>query len=130
MPGRPGAASWARWQPSWPLSACSTSSFSLSKPETLFGLLEPYKVDVVQGNVVTREQLAVLRPGMPRAMVRLSAGREEMPESLQSLCFLAGANSMFYGDRLLTTNNPQAEKDRHLLNRLGMHCASEIESKL
>ena len=74
--------------------------------------------------------IAIARICMPRAMVRLSAGREEMPESLQSLCFLAGANSMFYGDRLLTTSNPQAEKDRHLLNRLGMHCASEIESKL
>jgi biotin synthase len=62
---------------------------------------------------------------MPRAMVRLSAGREEMPESLQALCFLAGANSMFYGDRLLTTGNPQADKDRALLDRLGMRCSTE-----
>lgn len=74
--------------------------------------------------------IAVARICMPRAMVRLSAGREEMPESLQSLCFLAGANSMFYGDRLLTTSNPQAEKDRSLLNRLGMHCLSEDECQI
>ncbi len=71
--------------------------------------------------------IAVARIIMPRAMVRLSAGREQMPESLQALCFLAGANSMFYGDKLLTTSNPQAEKDRALLQRLGMHCASEAE---
>ena len=69
--------------------------------------------------------IAVARITMPRAMVRLSAGREEMPEAMQSLCFLAGANSMFYGDKLLTTSNPQAEKDRALLERLGMRCATE-----
>ena len=57
---------------------------------------------------------------MPTSMVRLSAGREQMDEALQSLCFLAGANSIFYGDRLLTTANPQAAKDRALLERLGM----------
>ena len=71
--------------------------------------------------------IAVARITMPRAMVRLSAGREEMPEAMQSLCFLAGANSMFYGDKLLTTSNPQAEKDRALLDRLGMRCATEAE---
>ena len=69
--------------------------------------------------------IAVARITMPRAMVRLSAGREAMPESLQALCFLAGANSMFYGDRLLTTGNPQADKDRALLQRLGMRCSAE-----
>lgn len=73
--------------------------------------------------------IAVARICMPLAMVRLSAGREAMPESLQSLCFLAGANSMFYGDKLLTTANPQAAKDRDLLNRLGMHCDLESETK-
>lgn len=73
--------------------------------------------------------IAVARICMPRAMVRLSAGREEMTESLQALCFLAGANSMFYGDKLLTTANPQAAKDRALLDRLGMHCALESETK-
>lgn len=71
--------------------------------------------------------IAVARITMPRAMVRLSAGREAMPESLQALCFLAGANSMFYGDRLLTTGNPQADKDRALLQRLGMRCSTEDE---
>jgi len=74
--------------------------------------------------------IAVARITMPRAMVRLSAGREEMPESLQALCFLAGANSMFYGDKLLTTANPQAAKDKALLERLGMHSAAEEELSL
>ena len=69
--------------------------------------------------------IAVARITMPRAMVRLSAGREAMPETMQALCFLAGANSMFYGDRLLTTSNPQSEADRRLLERLGMHCTTE-----
>ncbi len=64
--------------------------------------------------------IAVARITMPEARVRLSAGREEMNEALQALCFLAGANSMFYGDRLLTTGNPQIEADRNLLHRLGM----------
>ncbi|PLZ01542.1 biotin synthase BioB [Burkholderia sp. WAC0059] len=65
--------------------------------------------------------IAVARITMPRAMVRLSAGREQMDEALQAMCFLAGANSIFYGDQLLTTSNPQAEADRKLLERLGMH---------
>jgi len=64
--------------------------------------------------------IAVARITMPRAMVRLSAGREQMDEALQALCFLAGANSIFYGDKLLTTANPQAARDRALLDRLGM----------
>ncbi|GAA4353184.1 biotin synthase BioB [Variovorax defluvii] len=64
--------------------------------------------------------IAVARITMPRTMVRLSAGREQMDEALQALCFMAGANSIFYGDRLLTTANPQAAKDRALLARLGM----------
>ncbi len=64
--------------------------------------------------------IAVARITMPKAMVRLSAGREQMDEALQALCFAAGANSIFYGDQLLTTSNPQAEADRKLLERLGM----------
>ena len=64
--------------------------------------------------------IAVARITMPRTMVRLSAGREQMDEALQVLCFAAGANSIFYGDRLLTTSNPQAERDRALLARIGM----------
>jgi biotin synthase len=68
--------------------------------------------------------IAVARITMPRAMVRLSAGREQMDDALQALCFLAGANSIFYGDQLLTTGNPQAEADRELLARLGIRAES------
>jgi biotin synthase len=57
---------------------------------------------------------------MPKAWVRLSAGRESMPEALQALCFLAGANSVFYGDKLLTTPNPETLRDRALFERLGL----------
>ncbi|GAB3627723.1 Biotin synthase [Pandoraea terrae] len=71
--------------------------------------------------------IAVARITMPRAMVRLSAGRETMDDALQALCFLAGANSMFYGDKLLVTDNPQAEADRQLLTRLGMRASSEAQ---
>jgi biotin synthase len=71
--------------------------------------------------------IAVARITMPKAMVRLSAGREQMDEALQALCFMAGANSIFYGDQLLTTSNPQAEKDRALLGRLGIRAESAGE---
>ena len=64
--------------------------------------------------------LAVARIMMPQSHVRLSAGREQMSEQTQALAFLAGANSIFYGDRLLTTSNPQAEKDMRLFDRLGI----------
>ncbi|NML19207.1 biotin synthase BioB, partial [Azohydromonas sp. G-1-1-14] len=64
--------------------------------------------------------IAVARITMPTTMVRLSAGREQMDDALQALCFMAGANSIFYGDRLLTTANPQAEKDRRLFERLAL----------
>lgn len=64
--------------------------------------------------------IAVARITMPLTMVRLSAGREQMNEAVQALCFLAGANSIFYGDKLLTTSNPQAELDRALFVRLGL----------
>ncbi len=64
--------------------------------------------------------IAVARILMPSSVVRLSAGRESMSESLQALCFIAGANSIFYGEKLLTTANPQMEKDRALLAKLGM----------
>lgn len=62
--------------------------------------------------------VAVARITMPKARVRLSAGRQQMGEAIQSLCFLAGANSIFYGDKLLTTGNPDWERDQLLLNRL------------
>lgn len=64
--------------------------------------------------------IAVARICMPRAWVRLSAGRESMPEAVQALCFLAGANSVFYGEKLLTTGNPEAARDRALFARLGL----------
>jgi biotin synthase len=63
---------------------------------------------------------ATARILMPTSAVRLSAGRKEMPEAVQALCFLAGANSIFAGDRLLTTPNPGADEDRRLLERLGL----------
>ncbi|KAF3996875.1 biotin synthase BioB [Glaciimonas immobilis] len=68
--------------------------------------------------------IAVARITMPTARVRLSAGRRQMGEAIQSLCFLAGANSIFYGDKLLTTGNPEVEEDRALLAKLGMHTRS------
>src|SRR5882672_7291034 len=64
--------------------------------------------------------IAAARITMPQAMVRLSAGREDMSEETQALCFLAGANSIFYGEKLLTTPNPAADRDRMLFDKLGI----------
>jgi len=64
--------------------------------------------------------IAVARITMPASMVRLSAGREAMSDELQALCFLAGANSIFYGEKLLTTGNPDTERDQALFARLGL----------
>jgi biotin synthase len=64
--------------------------------------------------------VAVARITMPRSVVRLSAGREDMSEETQALCFLAGANSIFYGPKLLTTPNPGRGRDRELMDKLGM----------
>ena len=64
--------------------------------------------------------IAVARITMPRSLVRLSAGREDMTDEMQALCFLAGANSIFYGPKLLTTPNPAADRDRQLMDRLGL----------
>ena len=64
--------------------------------------------------------IAVARITMPRAKVRLSAGRQQMGEAVQALCFLAGANSIFYGDKLLTTGNPDVAADQALLDKLGL----------
>jgi biotin synthase len=64
--------------------------------------------------------IAVARICMPRSVVRLSAGREDMSEETQTLCFLAGANSIFYGPKLLTTPNPGRDRDRELMRRLGL----------
>ncbi|CAN7429741.1 biotin synthase BioB [Rhizobacter sp. LjRoot28] len=64
--------------------------------------------------------IAVARITMPLSRVRLSAGRQELGEAIQALCFLAGANSIFYGDKLLITGNPDVSADRNLLDKLGM----------
>ena len=65
--------------------------------------------------------IAATRIMMPKTYVRLSAGRESMSESMQALCFYAGANSVFYGEELLTTPNVEVEKDRQLFSKLGMN---------
>lgn len=67
--------------------------------------------------------IAVARIMMPQSYVRLSAGREDMSEEAQALCFFAGANSIFYGEKLLTTNNPVPEQDKRLFARLGLQTA-------
>ncbi|KUZ13616.1 biotin synthase [Burkholderia diffusa] len=67
--------------------------------------------------------IAVARITMPKAVVRLSAGREQLDDAMQAMCFLAGANSMFYGDQLLTTSNPQTQRDRALFERLGIRAS-------
>ena len=65
--------------------------------------------------------IAVARIMMPQSRVRLSAGRKDMSDEMQALCFLAGANSIFYGDKLLTTDNPMTNHDKQLFERLGVH---------
>jgi biotin synthase len=68
--------------------------------------------------------IAVARIIMPQARVRLSAGRRQLGEAVQAMCFMAGANSIFYGDKLLTTGNPEAEDDRVMLAKLGLKTRS------
>jgi biotin synthase len=85
----------------------------------------------VEGTPLMREQaldpivfirtIAVARILMPHSRVRLSAGRGDMSDEMQALCFLAGANSIFYGEKLLTTENPMTSSDKKLFNRLGLH---------
>lgn len=70
--------------------------------------------------------IAVARILMPKSYVRLSAGREEMNDEMQALCFLAGANSLFYGDQLLTTGNATVDHDRALFQRLGMNSTQQV----
>src|SRR5689334_3705095 len=64
--------------------------------------------------------IAVARIAMPRAMIRLSAGRRELGDAVQALCYFAGANSIFHGERLLTTGNPDVDADRALFDKLGL----------
>ncbi len=68
--------------------------------------------------------VAAARICMPRAWVRLSAGRKELGDGIQALCFLAGANSIFYGDTLLVTGNAEVDADRRLFERLGLHASA------
>ncbi|RJG02499.1 biotin synthase BioB [Noviherbaspirillum sedimenti] len=99
--------------------------------------MEPYPESVPVNNLVQVEgtplygtealdplefvrTVAVARITMPKARVRLSAGRRQMGEAVQALCFVAGANSIFYGEKLLTTGNPEIDADRALLDKLGM----------
>lgn len=72
--------------------------------------------------------VAVARILMPKAYVRLSAGRTEMNDEMQALCFFSGANSMFYGDRLLTTDNPEENEDKRLFERLGIQREKNLNS--
>jgi biotin synthase len=69
--------------------------------------------------------IAAARITMPRAMVRLSAGRQQMDDGIQALCFHAGANSIFYGEKLLTTGNPDVAADQALFERLGLHAGGD-----
>src|SRR5450830_115917 len=75
--------------------------------------------------------IAVARITMPKARVRLSAGRRQMGDAVQAMCFLAGANSIFFGDKLVTTGNPEAEDDRSLLAKLGLktHASTLTEAQ-
>jgi biotin synthase len=72
--------------------------------------------------------IAVARILMPASVVRLSAGREQMTDEMQALCFFAGANSIFYGEKLLTTPNPDADHDKALFEKLGLHSMQPAES--
>jgi biotin synthase len=71
--------------------------------------------------------IAVARVIMPKSTVRLSAGRNDMSEEMQALCFLAGANSIFYGEKLLTTPNPSENRDLELFEKLGIRANGELE---
>ena len=74
--------------------------------------------------------IAVARITMPRSVVRLSAGREAMSDETQALCFLAGANSIFYGPKLLTTPNPGRDRDHELMERLGIDSDGTVIDRL
>jgi biotin synthase len=84
----------------------------------------------VEGTPLAREEaidaidfvrtIAAARITMPKSVVRLSAGREDMSEETQALCFIAGANSIFYGPKLLTTPNPDRDRDLRLMDKLGL----------
>ena len=74
--------------------------------------------------------IAAARIMMPKSYVRLSAGRLELSDEAQALCFMAGANSIFYGDKLLTTDNPEADRDRALFDKLGLKMQHSAKAHL
>jgi biotin synthase len=74
--------------------------------------------------------IAVARITMPTARVRLSAGRQAMSEAVQAMCFLAGANSIFYGDKLLTTGNPAFDNDQALMKKLGLRSGKAVTARV
>jgi biotin synthase len=78
--------------------------------------------------IVFVRMIAVARIMMPKSRVRLSAGRNDMSDEMQALCFLAGANSIFYGEKLLTTDNPEANRDKVLFERLGVNTDSFVNA--
>jgi len=82
----------------------------------------------VDGFVLVRT-IAVARILLPASRIRLSAGRETMSDELQALCFLAGANSVFYGDKLLTTENAGVERDRALFSKLGLRTRHRLQTR-
>ena len=86
----------------------------------VLGLGDTWGDDRMIDDIEFVRTVAVARITMPRSMVRLSAGRESMSDELQALCFAAGANSIFHGEKLLTTGNPDTERDRVLFARLGL----------
>lgn len=73
--------------------------------------------------------IAICRITMPQARIRLSAGRQQLGEAVQGLCFLAGANSIFYGDKLLTTGNPDTQADDQLLQKLGLQALTASQNE-
>ena len=77
------------------------------------------KAQPVEGIELVRT-IAAARITMPKSVIRLTAGRTEMSDELQALCYFAGANSVFIGDKLLTEENPQRTKDKILFNKLGL----------
>ncbi|WP_341917418.1 biotin synthase BioB [Hydrocarboniphaga effusa] len=87
------------------------------------------KQEPVQGLDFVRV-IAVARVLMPKSSVRLSAGRQAMSDETQAMCFMAGANSIFYGDKLLTTENPQNAKDRALIAKLGMQIEGKVTTEV
>ena len=85
------------------------------------------KVEVID-NIEFIRTIATARLMMPASMIRLSAGRDTMSEEMHALCYMAGANSIFYGERLLTSQNAETDQDLKLLEKLGMHAKSRCQS--